>query len=78
MDFSKDQRVGVKHWFSWCQWEYCRFGLCQTLHCCCHCNVSEEFIWHGVKKFKWCGDKLYSSTVTGSENMIGTGSVISN
>jgi hypothetical protein len=31
-----------------------------------------------MKKFKWCGDKLYSSAVTGSENMFSTGSVILN
>jgi len=78
MDFSKKQSVGVKHWFSWCQWECCRFGLCQTPHYCCHCNVSKEFISSGMKEFKWCGDTLCSSTVTGSENMFSTDSVILN
>jgi len=31
-----------------------------------------------MKEFKWCGDTLCSSTVTGSENMFSTDSVILN
>jgi len=52
MDLSKNLCVGVKHWFSWCQWEYCRFGLCQTPHYCFSYSVST--VTCVVISVSWC------------------------